>query len=95
MHKRLITQAIRTFSSRGPYDRAPSTQSTQQQMDFKKSKLDETMREKLQNAPEFDEKDDVSFQDNYLILKFIGMGVLTAYLAYKGHNYMSLKLEKR
>ena len=42
-----------------------------------------------------DAKDDVSFQDNYMYLKVVGISIIFGIIAYQGHLAMKNRLEMR
>ena len=60
-----------------------------------KDRIDQQQREKIQQAPEMDAKDDVSFQDNYMYLKVVAWSTLFGVLAYQGHLVMKDRLQQR
>ena len=60
-----------------------------------KNRIDEQQREKMQKAPETDVQEDVSYMDKHASLKMGFYFFFFLYCCYKGHYFMTEKLNER
>ena len=51
-----------------------------------RNRIDQEQREKLKKAPEMDTAEDVSFQDNYMYLKWLFFSTLFGAAVYQAHK---------
>ena len=61
---------------------------------LKNQKVDDDHREKTRKAPEMDVRDDDSFSGNHMLLKFISMTSLFAFVCYKGWSSLMERREE-
>lgn len=60
-----------------------------------RNRIDQEQREKLKKAPEMDTAEDVSFQDNYMYLKWLFFSTLFGAAVYQTHKAIQERFNLR